>query len=83
MMRSCWCNTYDFSDHRKRRSTLFHLIAQLELISTAEVVERKRLRDSRLRPDAYATANHRISLLDSAADTLRAVYPSIYGGEPF
>lgn len=82
-MRGCWCSTYDFSSDRKRRSTLFHLIAQLELISTAEEAQQKRLGDSRLRPDAYATANHRISLLDSAVDTLRAVYPSIYGGEPF
>lgn len=83
MMRGCWCNTYDFSDHRKRRSTLFHLIAQLELISTAEETHRRRLGDSRLRPDAYQAANSRISLLDSAIDSLRAVYPSVYGGEPF
>jgi hypothetical protein len=83
MMRTCWCNTYDFSSDRKRRSTLFHLIAQLELISAAEEACRKRLGDSRLRPDAYQAVNTRISLIDSAVDTLRAVYPSRYGGEPF
>jgi len=82
-MRGCWCNTYDFSDHRRRRSTLFHLISQLELISTAEEACRKRLGDSRLRPDAYEAANTRICILDSAIDTLRAVYPSQFGGEPF
>jgi len=83
MRRICRCNSYDFSDTRKRRSTLFHIIAQLELISAAEETARKRLGDSRLRPDAYQAANNRISLLDSAIDTLRAVYPSRYWGEPF
>lgn len=72
-----------FSSTRKRRSALFHLIAQLELISIAEETHRKRLGDSRLRPDAYQSASKRISLLDSAIDTLLAVYPSHFGGEPF
>jgi len=82
-MRTCWCKNNDFSSDRKRRATLFHLVAQLELIGAAEETSKKRLGDSRLRPDAYQAANSRISLLDSAIDTLRAVYPSRYGGEPF
>jgi hypothetical protein len=83
MMKCCWCNTYDFSSTPKRRSTLFHLIAQLELISIAEQACRKRLGDSRLCPDAYQAANTRISLLASAIDALLAVYPSRFGGVPF
>ena len=83
MRRGCWCTSFDFSDPRKRRSTIFHIIAQLELISAAEETARKRLSHSPLRPDACQAANSRISLLDSAIDTLCAVYPSRYGGEPF
>ena len=73
----------DCSSLRKRRSALFHLIAQLELIAAAEDAHKKSLGDSRLHPDAYTAANRRISLLDSAIDSLLAVYPSLYGGEPF
>ena len=83
MRRNGSCNSYVFSDPRKRRSTIFQLIAQLELISAAEETARKRLGDNPLRPDACQAANSRISLLDSAIDTLCAVYPSRYGGEPF
>jgi hypothetical protein len=82
-MRGCWCDNRDFSNLRKRRATLFHLIAQLELISTSEEVYRNRLGDNRLRPDVLQDANRRISLLDSAIDSLLAIYPSRFGGEPF
>ena len=76
-------NARDFSSSRKRRATLFYLIAQLEMISIAEESFKNHLPDNLLGSEAYDAANRRISLLDAAIDALLAVYPSLYGGEPF
>jgi len=82
-MRRCRCCVYGFPSNRERWSAFFYLVDQLELISAAEESRRKWLSDNCLRPDARQATDSRILLLGSAVDTLLAVYPSRYGGEPF
>ena len=83
MMQPTWSNLHDFSSLRERRASLFCLIAQLELISIAEESCKNSLSSNLLGSGVFDAANRRISLLDSAIDSLLAVYPSLYGGEPF
>jgi hypothetical protein len=68
---------------RMRRITLFQVIAQLEIIATSEDAHRNSIKDNFLKPDSYNDANKRVLLIESAIDSLLAVYPSRYGGEPF
>jgi len=66
-----------------RKVAVFHAIRQLELVADAEEILKNSLRDDFLQLSLYDAANRRISLIDTAIDALLAVYPSIYGGEPF
>ena len=72
----------NFSE-RKRKAVVFQMIAQLELITLEEETRKNQLPDNPLNPKLHDDIRRRISLLDSAIDSLLAVYPSIFGGEPF
>jgi len=78
--KSLFC---DFFSERKRRATVFYTISQLELIAVEEEARKIYLSDNPIAPDSHHISMRRISLLDSAIDSLLALYPSLYGGEPF
>jgi hypothetical protein len=83
MMRRRKCHVCDFSSLRNRRASVFFVIRQLELIADAEEILKYSLRDDLLGFGRFDDANRRISLIDTAIDALLAIYPSLYGGEPF
>jgi hypothetical protein len=55
----------------------------LELIAGAEEAGKGSRQSNNINPDFYNAANRRRNLIDTAIDSLLAVYPSLYGGEPF
>ena len=83
MRRRRNCCPCGFSSQRKRRAALFFAIRQLELVAVAEESLKNNLRDDFLGHSLYDATNRRILLIDTAIDALLAVYPSLFGGEPF
>jgi len=81
MMQKLYIN--ELYSQRICRITLFNVISQLEIILASEDTLRNSMDDSVLKPDSAIDSNKRILLLESAIDSLLAVYPSRYGGEPF
>jgi hypothetical protein len=73
----------DYFSERKRKAVVFQMIAELQLITWEEEARNNQLSGNHLNPGLHDTLRRRISLLDSANDSLSAVYPSIFGGEPF
>lgn len=82
-MRRRNCCACVLSSRRKRRIAIFYAITQLEMVADAEETLKNTLRYDFLGHSFYDTTNRRISLINTAIDALLAVYPSLYGGEPF